>query len=253
MIFADDDELGEAITGATRLSQMTGDSIARALDNFALPLQPDRNLEWLAMAVRRSLAIAIPDLNNGPDRTSNREVRSEVERLAGIVGSAWQELFLIKDAAESHIWDYGWKQWDGKGGTDIGHGMMMGEPSEYRRFKAAVAELDWLAGFLRQAAQATKSQSGPWRQSEAKRVRVERAQYLAPIFEAAFGQKVSANNFPNDVRHKAPTAFMDFYQRMVTLAFGVQETVNLAEVAKAACQLHREHPAQFGEGIIPGL
>ena len=122
-----------------------------------------------------------------------------------------------------------------------------------RGFKAAVAELDWLAGYLRAAAKTTASQRGPWRQSEQKRLRVERGQYLAPIFEAAFGQPVSANNFPNDSRHKAPTPFMDFYSRMVTLALGARETSNLAEVVKAACQLHRQHPARFAEGVIPGL
>ena len=122
-----------------------------------------------------------------------------------------------------------------------------------RRFKAAVAELDWLVSFTREAATTTPTQRGPWRQSERKRLRVERGQYLAPIFEAAFGQPVSANNFPNDARHKAPTPFMDFYSRMVTLAFGARGTSNLSEVVKAACQLHRQHPAQFAEGIIPGL
>jgi hypothetical protein len=82
---------------------------------------------------------------------------------------------------------------------------------------------------------------------------VERGQHLARIYEAAFGKLVTANNYPNDARHKAPTPFMDFYSRMVTLAFGGRETSNLAEVVKAACQLHREDPAQFAEGIIPGL
>ena len=135
----------------------------------------------------------------------------------------------------------------------MGDGIVMGEPSDYRRFKAAVAELDWLASFMRDAAKATPSQRGPWRQSEGKRLRVERGQYLAPIFEAAFGQPVSANNFPTDARIKAQTPFMDFYGRMVTLAFDAHETANLTEVVKAACQLHREHPAEFAEGIIPGL
>ena len=82
---------------------------------------------------------------------------------------------------------------------------------------------------------------------------MERAQYLAPIYEAAFGQPVSANNFPTDARIKAQTPFMDFYGRMVTLAFGARETANLTEVVKAACRLHRQHPAEFAEGIIPGL
>jgi hypothetical protein len=210
-------------------------------------------MDWLAMAVRRSLAISMPNISDGPERTSNADIRGELERLAALAGSTWLELFQRDYAADSRLWVHAWHHWDGEGGTDIGDGMVIGEPSEYRRFKAAVEELDWLASFMREAAKATESQRGPWRQSEEKRLRVQRGQYLAPIYEAAFGQKVSANNFPTDARIKAQTPFMDFYGRMVTLAFGARETANLTEVVKAACQLHRQRPAEYADGIIPGL
>lgn len=131
--------------------------------------------------------------------------------------------------------------------------MIIGEPSEYRRFKAAVAELDWLTSFIKSAARTTPSQHGPWRLSAGKRLRVERGQYLARVYEAAFGEQVSANNFPTDATVRAQTPFMDFYGRMVTLAFGASETANLTEVVKEACRLHRQHPAVFADGIIPGL
>lgn len=253
MSFADDDEFNEFVTGGHHFPCVTAAAVASALKGFAPSLLPGKDMDWLAMAVRRALGIAVRDFENSPKRTSNAEIRAELERLAGVVGSTWTELFLCDHAAESRLWDHSWRNWDGSGGTDIGNGMVMGETSDFRRFKAAVGELDWIASFLREAAKTTKSQRGPWRQSEEKRLRVERAQYLAPIFETAFGQSVAANNFPNDARHKAPTAFMDFYERMVTLTFGARETTNLTEVVKAACRLHRQHPATFGEGLIPGL
>lgn len=253
MSFADDAEFAAFIGRDHMLPAVTAEAVDSALAGFTVPLLPGRNMDWLAIAVRRSLAISMPNITDGPARTSNADIRAELERLATLAGSTWLELFQCDHAADSRLWDHAWHRWDGEGGTDIGNGMVMGEPAEYRRFRAAVAELDWLASFMRGAAKATESQRGPWRQSEEKRLRVQRGQYLAPIYEAAFGQPVSANNYPNDARHKAPTPFMDFYSRMVTLAFSARETSNLAEVVKAACQLHRQHPAQFAEGLIPGL
>lgn len=222
------------------LTAVTPEALAVALEGFATPLSPDRDMDWLALAVRRSLAISMPNISDGPERTSNAAIQAELERLAALAGATWLELFQCDDAADSRLWEYAWHLCDR-------------ESRDYHRFQAAVAELDWLAGFMRQAAKATTSQRGPWRQSERKRLRVERGQHLAPIFEAAFGKTVSANNYPNDARHTAPTPFMDFYSRMVTLAFGPGETSNLAEVVKAACQLHRQHPAKFPKEIIPDL
>lgn len=253
MSFADEDEFAAFIGRDHMLPEVTPDAVASALAGFALPLLPGKDMDWLAMAVRRSLAISMPNISDSPERTSNTDIRAELERLAALAGATWLELFQCDHAADSRLWDYAWLHWDGEGGTAVGEGMARGEPSEYRRFKAAVAELDWLASFMREAAKATASQRGPWRQSEEKGLRVERGQYLAPIFEAAFGQPVSANNFPTDARIRAQTPFMDFYGRMVTLTFGARETANLTEVVKAACQLHRQRPAEFAKEIIPGL
>lgn len=236
-----------------RLATVTTEAVTSVLAGFALPLVPGRDMEWLAMAVRRSLAISMPSSDDDPNRTSNKDIREELERLSALAGSTWQQLFLCDPAADSRLWWFASGRWDGDGGTVLEDGNVLGNPSEYRRFKTAIAELDWLASFLREAAKATPSDQGPWRQSAQKRLRIERGQYLATIFEAAFGLLVSANNYPNDATRPAPTPFMDFYGRVVTLAFGARETANLAEVVKAACQLHRQHPVQFAEGIIPGL
>ncbi|KRA81393.1 hypothetical protein [Altererythrobacter sp. Root672] len=253
MTFADDAEFAAFIGRDHMLGAVTMETVTSALDGFAVSLAPGKDMDWLALAVRRSLAISIRDVSNGPKRTSNADIRSELGRLAGLAGSTWLELFQCDVAAESRLWDHAWHQWNGEGGTDLGGGIVIGEPSDYHRFKVAVAELDWLANFMSEAARTTASQRGPWRLSEEKRLRVERGQYLATIYEAAFGQPVSANNFPTDARIRAQTPFMDFYGRMVTLAFGAPETANLTEVVKAACQLHRQHPAEFAAGVIPGL
>ena len=158
-------------------------------------------------------------------------------------------MFGRNPAADSALLDFAWYQWD-RSGTSDGD---IGEPPDFRRFNSALAELHWLATFLQAAADDVEQQSGPWRQSEQRNERIQRAQYLAPVFEAAFDAKVSANNWPSDPRHTSPTAFMDFYQRMVALAFQERATPDVSGVIKAAQKLHKESPVRFAEGVIPGL
>lgn len=235
------------------LPMVTPDAVAAALDGFALALLPGRDIDWLAMAVRRSLAISIPNVSDGPERTSNAEINAELKDLASDLRKIWQKIFECSRATDDRLWTVAWRRWDGEGGETVSDGMVMGQPLEYRRFKAAVAEMDWLAGFMQLAAEETPSPQGDWRGKERKWIRITRGQFLAPIFEAAFGELVSANNYPNDARHASMTPFMDFYSRMVTLAFSARETTNLAEVVKEACKRHRQQPAQFADGLIPGL
>lgn len=246
MTFADDEEFAAFIGRDHMLPSITAESVSSALANFSLSLAPDRDMEWLATAVRRALGISLRSIYDGPDRPSNTEVRETLHRLAKVTEDAWEALFNCNYSADSRLWTVAWRRWDGEGGN-------IGEPAEYRRFRAAVQELDWLSGFLRLAASETPIPSGPWRDSERKLIRIQRAQYLAPIFEAAFGKRATANNYGSDARHKKPTSFMAFYVAMVKLAFGARETANLSEVAKVACRKHRQCPAQFGEGVIPGL
>lgn len=253
MTFADDAEFNAFLGRDHMLPAVTPEAVATALEGFSVALSAGKDVDWLAMAVRRSLAISIPNNSENPERTSNADIRVMLERLAGLAEKTSLELFQCDHAVDSRLWDHAWRYWDGEGGRDMGDGFVIGEPSDYLRFQAAVAELNWLSNFMREAAKTTAIKPGPWRQSEHKLLRVRRGQFLAPIYESAFGEKVSANNFPSDALHKAATPFMDFYSRMVTLAFDARETSNLAEVVKTACQLHREKPAQFDEGNIPGL
>lgn len=253
MSFDDETEFDAFLHKDNYLPQVSPEAVAKALEGCLFELKDGRDSVWLAMATRRALAITMRHISDSPERASNSEIRDELERLANLAGSTWEDLFQCNHAVDSCLWSFAWSHWDGEGGTDIGDGMVMGEPSDYRRFKTAVAELDWMAGFMRQAAKATESQRGPWRNAEQKRLRIERGQYLAPVFEAAFGQPVSANNWPSGAQHKSPTPFMDYYQHMVAIAFDENVTPDLPGVLKAACKQHREHPVQFADDVIPGL
>ena len=69
MSFADGAEFAAFIGRDHMLPAVTPEAVASALADFALPLAPGRHMDWLAMAVRRSLAISMPNISDGPERT----------------------------------------------------------------------------------------------------------------------------------------------------------------------------------------
>ena len=228
------------------------EAVSAAMDGFPLKLCAGRDIEWLTVASRRALAILMRHVSDGPDRKSNAEVKAEIEELSQTLRETWLRLFELDHLAEDQIWRYAWRVWDGEGGEDVGDGRIMGTPTLQRRFSEAKTELDWLSGFLARVSKEVTTQKTKWRSTETKSIRIERAQYLALIFEAAFGEQISANNWPSG-KEQEKTPFMDFYQRMVGLAYGEHCTPDLSGVIKEACKRHRVFPAKFADGVIPGL
>ncbi len=252
MSFSDNDEFHAFVYRDHLLPMVNTLSVTNALNGFSLSLSSGRNMDWLAVAVRRALACTVKATGEGPQRKSNADIRLELIELSEAVAATWQKLFESSVYADYRIWQVSLRLWFSESGIGVYDGIDRGEPPDYRRFKDSVAELDRLARFLRMVALDTESQRGPWRQSEERQLRLERGQYLAPIFEYAFGQRVSANNWPSG-SHRERSAFMDFYQRMVALAFGEQATPDISGVLKDACRLHRQQPVQFVGGMIPGI
>lgn len=197
----DGDWLIPFVSGEDQLPQVTAEALARRLHQLPFGLQEGRDWKWLAMLVRRALALSLPDRRDGPERDSNGEIRDELLRLSSLASDTWLQLFDPADSVDSHLYWFALSRWGGSGGEDVGNGMVMGDPADFVRFRAALSELDWVSSYLRDAARSLPKQAGPWRASEQKSRRIERAQWLAPIFEAAFGHKISANNFPHDPRH----------------------------------------------------
>jgi hypothetical protein len=223
------------------LPHVTPESVVKALEGFALNLVEDRDSVWLSMAVRRKFAATLRNVTDEPDRPSNAIVREELRKLAAEAQSAWLSIFSRSFEADDHVWDNASAHWDGKGGEETGDGLSMGTPTDYQRFKTALAELDWLGCFLQRTVAEMPSQPKKWRDRLRRDIRVERGYYLAPVFETAFGQVITVNNWPHDKTSNA-TPFMEFYQRMVKLAFGEGGTPNLDRVLKNARQLYRDHP-----------
>lgn len=249
-----DDALADQLLDQ-RLSHVTGAAVAEALAGFGLNLLPGKDYQWLALAVRRALSLTIPHVSESTERTPDTKIRTNLSAFSRSAASTWLAIQKRDDETDSSLWAYAWRQANTQPGTDAdaGNVLLVGDPPDYQRFEAAVAELDWLEGFLRRAAKATKPPKGRWTQSENKQLLITRGRYLAPIFEAAFGAKVTTNGYPDDKRHAGPTPYMEFLERIIRMAHGLPTALSLVKVAKAARSLHQREPVQFRPGLIPGL
>ena len=121
---------------------------------------------------------------------------------------------------------------------DMGDGTDIGNPADYGRFHAALTELDWLSQFFRNAAKGIGMQAPRWREAATRQIRIERAQYLAPIFQMTFGMSEL-------------TGFGDFYQRMVSLAFEEGDIPDFEALISEARRRHSQEAVTFAEGVIP--
>ncbi|SMQ68892.1 hypothetical protein SAMN06297468_1164 [Altererythrobacter xiamenensis] len=245
MSFADENEFNAFVYRDAYLPHVTAESTKEALGHFLLRLKGDRDWEWLAMAVRRSLAMTMRNVSDGPERQSNADTRKEIQALAKRTGKLWAALFEGRSAeAEDAVWAYSWWHWDGKGGEEIAPHLASGTPDGWNRFNEAVSQLDWLSGYLHQVARNIPSQAPKWTKAEWREIRIQRGQCLAPVYLAAFGA--------NELAHKA---FGDFYQRMIALAFP-REPDDLPDFEAVITEVRQRHlatPVQFTAEHIPGL
>lgn len=205
-----------------QLPHLTQEAVGKALKGFPLPFVAGKDLDWLAPKLKLELEYSIPSEIHGPARLSNADIRQSLSAKICSLASTLEILRAREINLDMHLSDVALDYSDGEG------------PTKYAVFKGTLIAMQDSLDFLNLALDEIEMQRGPWRQSEAKRDRIYRLERLAPLYEEAFGETVSANNYPNDSRHEKPTAFMDFCSRVITLAFGARETVNLAEVAKEA-------------------
>jgi hypothetical protein len=224
---------------------LTDDAIEAAVADFRLPLAPGVTLDWLSRAVRNALSSSRADVTSTSKRPSNRQVKANLTGAATAADTAFYALLQLDWWSDEALWRASLAGWDGEGGVDLGELGVVAPAAEYRRFKETIDNLEWLSAWLRLVSASLPSQRSPWRRQADRTLRINRGRQLAPVFEAAFGQQVSANNWPSDARHKHSTAFMDFYERMVAVAFNERSTPDLPGILKEVCQKHRATPAEL--------
>lgn len=223
------------------LPEVSTERVADACRQIGLHVAGGTSWADLATAVRRCLAATLKNRFDGPDRLAPSKLREELERLAGAVHSASEELNRLSDEANRFLFRFSLRDWDNDKSTDTE--ATMGTPDQFQRLKRAIIDMGLLSKFLQTASHGVEVPKGPWKNSEIRALRIERGIELARIFEAAFCLQAAANNYPSDARDMEATPFMKFYQQMVTLAFEERATPDLSGVLKEACRKHRARGA----------
>jgi len=244
MSVPDEDLYTQLMLTDPSIAKLTEAAVGKALEGFALTPQPD--MAWLARAIQGALLYTLGNASDAPERQSNKKTKAELKKLASRASKLRLAIQQRSGAADSELFEYARSQWDGGGGADV-LGVTIGEPSLYRAFQAAQAQLDWLPDFLLLAANGVKPQSGPWQTSERREKRIERAQCLSPIYEMAFGAAPTVNTWPGQNGGPWP----DFYQRIVALAFGELLTPDAEGVLDEARRRDKNERVIFEPGIIP--
>lgn len=229
-----------------RLPQVTTTAVSVALVGYSLALDQGRDAPWLALAVRRVLSLTVPEPSADPaTRLGQAEIQKKLRVLASKTQELWLALSTMGQAEEDAVDDFLFSQRGEAGLLTVMN--MYGSRRD-----------DLMTLFSILSATANTITSGPgkqnarWRQKAQRHLRVERGHHLAAVFELAFDQSATANDYPSG-KATAPTHFMDFYQRMVSVAFGERATPDLAGIIKQTVREHRKHPLQLAPGIVPGF
>lgn len=213
-----------------KLSHVTGGAVKAALVGCRLELAANWNYEILAAEVRTALASTITPENLDPERVSNAEIKNKLLNLSKSVRILCDETKNLHSLVDDKLIRTSFK---GDGFVNF-IGFILSQDSRYRMFHEISANLSFMADFLDDAAENTEQQASKWRQNEQRRQSVWRGERLIPVFESAFGRKITINGWPYDPRHAAATPFMDFYRRMVKLAFGGDNINDLSGVLNEA-------------------
>ncbi len=229
----------------TMLPEVTAEAVENSLSGHQrLRLGKGYDWDWLAMAVRRALAIAQRYGTSHPDdphRATDKQVRDELAALAEAAKPLAQMLTALQGRQQTVDL------------VQIEYGN-----AAYDRLVAAASEVAWVMHFAERASGAIEVPRKQVRSTERKQMRIDWARFLAPVFEKAFGQDVTvANNTvtTNCFARKELSPFQFFYLSMAEVAFGNEgrADTDIVGVTKMARTLHRERPVTFAPGIITGL
>lgn len=204
-----------------RFTNLTPEAVAEALDGFPLCLPAERNLDWLAHALRKTLALATPlGIANGDNAQPNSVTRANLTRAAAKLEKA---AAALKELSELDL-------------APVAQAMAptpLGVPS----FRIMRADIEYVADSFRAVSRSLHIAQGPARAAAARELAVRRAFYLAPTFELAFGVKATVNDFPGAELGR----WADFFARIIFAATG-DRVADLRKVVKEARSRHLARP-----------
>ena len=216
------DKLNPFIQRQPSLARITGQSVAAALAD--IPLEPRQGFDWLARAIQGVLLMTLPPDPIGCEQVSGMEP-IELTRTA------------MRDTARH-----------AKADIETAYAAIVRNRDMISRDEALDAERA-LERVLGSIAPLVEMKPSPPRENDTRRfeMNVERAYFLAPLFEMAFDDNATVNEWPDALSGH----WSEFYRRIVRLTFD-ENVRNVRDVLKKARKMQlRFGPVEFSAGIIP--
>lgn len=229
-----------------RLDRVTPESLARELDGF--PLKAQCSIDQFARAIRESLRLTMimsrdvsmqtsPDFNRrgpmgGPNRQSNVATKQEIADLAQQSADLARRLGECSKEASNVLWLHAFwsKPHENKE-----------QPSDHERFLEIVRQLEWVVGFLGEAAKQLPNQSTRHREAEERQQRIWHAFGLSCVFEWAFGKPATVSSRGDQT--EGP--WLEFFQLVMKLVFDEAQTPNLPRLLKTARRHYKNSGVLF--------
>lgn len=211
------------------IKHLSGNLVAAAFCGFPLELAHGWNFNALASECEIALSTTVLGEAFDPQRLSDVEIRDALAKLSRQANDLKISLSNIRPLDDRRLVNSAFKY----SGIANFIGFLLQCDNDYVRLRRICTDLEFVSDFLKKSVEDIEQPAPKWRDRERRRLNIWRAEKLIPIFESAFATKISVNGWPSDPRHRSPTPFMSFVQRINKLAFD-QEILDLAAVLKEA-------------------
>jgi hypothetical protein len=226
------------------ISHINLQSVSDVLDGF--PLESSKSVRWLTASVRRiHIFTRHEDIEAHPGHAAVRKELAEIIESLGTVRqildrrSNWAESALRRyalihaknpDFSKSDVENWSGDWW-GAGSRNLARIV-----PDWSKFREGVKSLEFLQDF---AAEADKSYSllpdpPRWRDSERRKDRVSFACQLSAVFEHAYGQDATLNNWTDEEGNPKLGNWPDFCERLGKLTLSLDRFPDLVGTLKAA-------------------
>lgn len=239
------------------LAHVTPDAIEATLGDFELPVR--KSSKWLAARTRKALFQSIGSEEEIDDYPGKAALRKEIGAIADALAEAKRLFAERSNHAESvlrqhsrydkfdhrHDWDRPIeKQPDALDRLDCERSREWVESSnnlavgstDWQKFREMVCGMLELEEYLRaaSAAQLNSAEPSRWRAAEKKKRRIHFAANLAPVFEEAYGQDATVNNWADESGNPILGPWPKFFNRIACLALKIDRVPDLPGLLKAA-------------------
>lgn len=230
-----------------RIAAITESKVGQAL--ATLRISAKRSSAWITRAVQGALYTSLVPASMGHDRPSNSDLRDEIAKAAKIAAKLQDALAELSWGADQALYDYAFSHWLDDDQKPIVNALQ-GVPTLYRDYQEATRRLGSLRDFLQATANELdrKKQPAGWRRAQLREERIWRAQCLSPIYATAFDREPTVITFPGS---EGLGPWAEFYQAMVSIAFGEHATPNIEEVLDEARRRDKVDRVVFSSRTIP--